>query len=149
MRHEVFVYGSLKAGFWNNAIMQRGGAKLVGQACTASFMVLVDGPFPYMASPQQFGPDAYKVATEFGGNVYGEVWSVDDETLKELDRLEGTPRHYTREVITVQFSPGNQRPVFGYRVANVALLVGADFIKPDEVTSALSWPTGDTRKRFA
>lgn len=146
MRHEVFVYGSLKKGFWNNVLLR--DSKFISEACTKEFMLLVDGPYPYMASPSQFtgmdgspGRPGEVDVVDLAGNVYGEVWSVDDKTLAELDRLEGTPNHYTRELITVQFSPRISRQVFAYRVADVRRFRISDFIKPSYEGCALMWPT--------
>lgn len=153
MRHEVFVYGSLKRGYWNNRFLQPGNmhdgsASFIGEACTKEFMLLIDGPFPYMAAPSQFagiagspGKPGEVDIVDLAGNVYGEVWSVDDATLAQLDELEGCPNHYTRETIAVQFGPHNSRPVFAYRVANVERFRLRDFIKPTPENGALIWPT--------
>lgn len=37
-------------------------------------------------------------------NVHGEVYEVDDDALQSLDILEGCPRAYERQAITVDFS---------------------------------------------
>jgi gamma-glutamylcyclotransferase (GGCT)/AIG2-like uncharacterized protein YtfP len=142
--HEVFVYGTLKTGFWNNRLMA--DAILIGQACTADMMLLVDGPFPYMASPSQFVGSHHSTAVvELAGNVYGEVWRVDDATLAQLDRLEGVPHHYTRELIKVAFSPKQQRMVYAYRVAGVTGRFRlSSFIVPDK-DARLIWPTAKSR----
>lgn len=148
--HEVFVYGSLKAGYWNNRLLHH--STFVGQACTSEFMLLVDGSFPHMLAPSQFAgidgspgkPSAVDIV-DLAGNVYGEVWRVDDATLAELDRLEGCPHFYTREVISVQFSPHNKRPVFAYRAANVDRFRLRDFIRPTPENSALMWPTARSK----
>lgn len=82
MTTKVFVYGSLKRGYWNNRLLM--GSKFIGTGSTndAEFR-MYDGTFPY-------------VTTEGIDDVQGEVWEVDEATLRNLDALEGTPDHYVR-----------------------------------------------------
>lgn len=73
----VFVYGTLKRGGSNHAHLA--GQEFVGDARTKPLfaLYLLDG-YPGM------------VPVERGGEgVSGEVWSVDDACLAELDALEG------------------------------------------------------------
>lgn len=143
-RHEIFVYGSLKSGFWNNRLLEH--SIFIGQACTADMMLLVDGSFPYLAAPCQFaGTSLADAIVPLAGNVYGEVWRVDDETLAALDRLEGTPHHYTRELIKVQFAPNQQRMVYAYRVAKPERFRLSQFIIPTDDNSVLTWPTAKSK----
>lgn len=51
------------------------------------------------------------VPTENGQNVLGELYLVDDATLARLDRLEGCPRLYRREQVTIQLVTGPGRGV--------------------------------------
>ena len=84
----VFVYGSLKRGYWNNRLLE--GALFVGEAHTTKKYSLVDGGVP-MAVPD-----------EEGLPVMGEVYEIDVSLhLGPLDRLEGHPRFYTREQVGV------------------------------------------------
>lgn len=83
--HRVFVYGSLKKGFSNHRVIH--GAKFLGDDTTledAWFMFSMGG-FPGVVSGN--------------GYISGEVYEVDDEVLKDLDRLEGNGNFYTREVV--------------------------------------------------
>ena len=85
--HMVFVYGTLLRGESNHRLLKN--AEFVGEARTASEYDLVNlGAFPGMVS---------------GGNtsIKGEIFSVDDGTLRALDRLEGHPRFYRRTKMEV------------------------------------------------
>jgi gamma-glutamylaminecyclotransferase len=84
----VFVYGSLRRGQGNHSII--GVATCVGEARTLRGFTLYDlGPFP---------------ALVHGGMsaVVGEVYEVDEPLLARLDRLEGCPRLYQRQGITLE-----------------------------------------------
>jgi gamma-glutamylaminecyclotransferase len=84
----VFVYGTLKRGFSNHAFLA--GQSFAGEAETApGFELYALGGYPGM------------VADPGGaGVVTGEVWSVDDACLAQLDDLEGTAEGlYAREAV--------------------------------------------------
>ena len=88
MTHKVFVYGTLKEGFGNNALLR--DATFVSRGCTVQpYLMLDTGGFPVVFQ------DPAK------HNVSGEVYEVDDATLAQLDRLEGHPSFYERKEITV------------------------------------------------
>lgn len=85
-KHLVFVYGSLKSGFYNHDIL--GDSSFVHQTATKDLFVMYDlGSFPAI------------VRNPKGSKVKGELYMVDDETLKWLDKLEGHPSLYTRKVL--------------------------------------------------
>lgn len=89
--HQVFVYGTLKNGESNHAVM--GDKRLLKGHARAHGFVMVDlGNFP----------GAVKVPNG-GWHIYGEVYEVNDETFKRLDALEGYPRFYNREVIDLDY----------------------------------------------
>ena len=74
--HRVFVYGTLKSGNTNNALLVERGSELIGD-CTATGIEMYDlGPFPAAVLKE-------------GGEVEGEIWLVDKATLDRLDWLEG------------------------------------------------------------
>ncbi len=78
---KVFVYGTLKKGWGNHRLLE--GSTFLGVYETPKEFSLYDGGFPY--------------AFHGGGeNIRGELYEVDDDTLKNLDRLEGYPSHYNR-----------------------------------------------------
>jgi len=73
----VFVYGTLKRGGSNHLFLR--GQKFLGDARTAPGFTLYSlGHYPGMVR-----------APGDTVGVTGELWSVDEECLAELDRLEG------------------------------------------------------------
>jgi gamma-glutamylaminecyclotransferase len=87
--HLVFVYGSLKRGERNHALLR--AVEFRGEARTEQQFRLYALPFfPALvrdpADPQ---------------SIVGEVYAVDDTTLRLLDRLEANGRLYQRELIHV------------------------------------------------
>lgn len=84
MKHRVFVYGSLKRGFHNHAILKE--ATIVGRGFAEGFLLYSLGSFP--------------AAIGGSGTVQGELYEVDDQTLQALDRLEGHPHMYKRKETT-------------------------------------------------
>lgn len=79
-KHKVFVYGTLKKGFCNNKLLDGFSCK----RAIARGIDLHNGPgFPY--------------AKRGNGEVIGELYEVDTQTMKRLDRLEGCPNLYQRE----------------------------------------------------
>ena len=70
----VFVYGTLKCGHYNHSVL--GDSQFMGEYKTAERWGLVNlGAFPGLVA----GPLSVK----------GEVYDVDEATLKRIDRLEG------------------------------------------------------------
>ena len=111
----VFVYGTLLSGEPNHHLLH--GQPLVGEARTEARFDLVSlGGFPAMVP---------------GGEVAvrGEVYDVDEETLADLDRLEGYPGFYTREPVELHGE-----------VAGEAL---AYLLPPERVAERPTIPTGD------
>jgi len=88
---KIFVYGTLKRGGSNHACLR--DQEFLGEACTVPGFTLYSlGSYPGMV------PDL----TDRHG-VAGEVWSVDEKTLAELDALEGLAEGlYTRSLIPLR-----------------------------------------------
>ncbi len=84
--HKVAVYGSLRAGFGNHRLLSQ--AKFLKEAVAQGFEMVDLGAFP-------------AVYPEEASAVKVEVYEVDDETLQNLDFLEGHPRFYRREEVVV------------------------------------------------
>ena len=109
--HRVFVYGTLKRGFYNHDkvfVREFGGIDLVGhanaqvklvdaQACTA------DDCFKLVVGGKYFAPFMFVAESESGGcRVQGELYEVSDEVLLRLDELEGIAYgYYARKRIRV------------------------------------------------
>lgn len=90
----VFVYGTLKTPYGNNALLQ--SATLVGRAQTeqADYTLVDLGAFP---------------AVHFGGKeaIIGELYTdIDALTAENLDRLEGYPNFYDRKEVDVRSENG-------------------------------------------
>ena len=114
---QVFVYGSLKRGHSNHGFLH--GADLLGAHTTRAAYTLLDlGYFPGVIS---------------GGTtaIQGEIYRIDDDTLRALDRLEGHPELYQREVIATP-----------YGSAYIYLLTAADETYP--VIESGVWQGPDT-----
>lgn len=74
----VFVYGTLKRGLSNHGWMR--GQTFLGEARTVPRYRMFDlGGYPGMVLADEGE----------GGAIEGEVWAVDEEGLRGLDRLEG------------------------------------------------------------
>lgn len=126
--HKVFVYGSLKRGRGNHRLLQ--GAQFLGPAQTDedTFRMYDLGAYP-------------GIVHEHGPNhpVKGEVYLVDDDTLKDLDRLEGYPGFYNRKTITVygqEFANGDE---LGHTEALVYFLDNMKFWGGPRVVESGEW----------
>lgn len=103
----VFVYGTLRTGEANFDRFLASSARL-GEARTAAHFTMLDmGGFPGLV------PGAT--------SIVGEVFLVNDETLARLDRLEGHPTFYRRELLELESGP--RLTAFGYVLANAARYV--------------------------
>ena len=96
--HNIFVYGTLKKGYRNYHHL--GTPEPIWSGWT------VPGFAMYSLG---FCPGVKKEGVE--GRVYGEVYTIDDATLRRLDRLEGHPTNWRREVVKLE---GFDEPVEGY-----------------------------------
>ncbi len=89
--HRVFVYGTLLRGEPNHGLLACG--QWLGTARTRPEFELVDlGYFPAMIAQGETA-------------VCGEVYAIDEATLRRLDRLEGHPRFYMRTTIQLELGP--------------------------------------------
>lgn len=88
----VFVYGTLKEGYGNHRHhLQREGVNYKGEYITpAEWTMFSLGGFPGVMK---------------GGNtpITGEVYEIDKEVFRGLDRLEGFPRFYDRDLIKTPY----------------------------------------------
>jgi gamma-glutamylcyclotransferase (GGCT)/AIG2-like uncharacterized protein YtfP len=89
--HKVFVYGTLKRGYGNNA--------LINKSKVISLKVNAPGINLYSSGPLPF-------AARGNGTAIGELYEVDDIVLAKLDKLEGHPVFYKREKTKVQLASG-------------------------------------------
>lgn len=112
MKHKLFFYGTLMSGFWNHSRMFAGvEITNFGAARTCDkFSVLVGKPagtIPMLSRTKADGtpPDS---------DVIGEVFEIDTETLRRVDRLEGHPNTYERTPIRVEINVDDvdQKPAY-------------------------------------
>lgn len=110
----VFVYGSLRPGFWNYNRVFRGRTRAEEPARLPG-ATMWDGAFPYVAE------------TEPGGEIVGTIIDVDsgqwDGVRRSLDRLEGfdpdrpDSSHYLRHARMVRLGDGSSRMAWVYFAA--------------------------------
>lgn len=92
MSHRVFVYGTLMKGQYNHDRYLR-GQKYLGRAVLHGYAMYSLGSYPGIVS-------------EEGEKVLGEVYEVNEKTLRRLDRLEDNGRLYTRRTAEVWIDGG-------------------------------------------
>lgn len=94
----VFVYGTLKAGYRNNYILQT--SRLLAKGCTVAKCRMYDAGFPVLR------PRTAKPA-DHNAPVWGEVYLVSDpNVMASLDRLEGEGRMYHRRTKLIRLENG-------------------------------------------
>lgn len=91
VHYKVFVYGTLKkGGFLHRKVRD---CEFVGNDSLKGYHMLdCSGAFPAI----------YLTAAEDDNIVYGEVYSVPQDTLNHLDTVEGVPRLYRRTVVQLE-----------------------------------------------
>jgi len=101
LRERVFVYGTLKRGFCNHALLDE--AEFIGEATTVERFGFYLGADDYAPEVEEI-PYLYRhpKVTDETISVHGEVWEISPTILRQLDRLEGHPDWYQRENIQVQ-----------------------------------------------
>uniref|UniRef100_A0A7S3LU12 Gamma-glutamylcyclotransferase family protein n=1 Tax=Palpitomonas bilix TaxID=652834 RepID=A0A7S3LU12_9EUKA len=97
--HLVFVYGTLKRGFFNHHLLQKEGAVYKCDGITAE-------EYP-LRCDKYFVPFLLNDAGS-GKKVRGEVYSVTDAVLADLDELEKVPIYYERKVVKVEDAKQNE-----------------------------------------
>ena len=102
-RERVFVYGTLKRGFCNHALLDE--AEFIGEATTVARFGFYLGADDYAPEVKEI-PYLYRQpkAVDEAMTVHGEVWEISPATLWQLDQLEGHPDWYQRENIQVQMN---------------------------------------------
>lgn len=84
---KIAVYGTLKRGHYNHKFLNK--SQFIGEGRTVDkYKMTSNGHFPYLSKNGDY-------------NTKVEVFEIDNETLKNVDRLEGHPDFYKREVINV------------------------------------------------
>lgn len=103
MKHNVFVYGTLKRGSRNHRLLA--GQRFIATAQTR--------PDCRLYALQGY-PGLVKTEPGEGRPIEGEIWEVDTDCLKRLDELEGVDEGlYAREPLPL-LPPHDTLPVEGY-----------------------------------
>jgi len=145
--HQVFVYGSLKRGEYNNDCITQHGGEFISTATTIGSYLLLGGVFPKLVDPADIDKAQARRYQVYKGRVVGELWRVNERGLLALDRLEGCPVHYRRETLEVDTPHGIRHP-WGYIIARPSF-VSSPLIDPD-ASGLLSWssPRAETLNPF-
>lgn len=92
------MYGTLKRGFHNNVFLDN--AQYLGEYHTLDkFELYTDASFPIPYLTDSLNP------RRLPARVFGNLYRVDEETLRDLDRLEGNGMFYQRRLIRIQNHP--------------------------------------------
>lgn len=99
--YKVFVYGTLKKGFNNHHIMD--GSTFIDDVETRdNYTLIVNDYISLYNTPGT------------ADRTSGELYSVSEKKLRELDYFEGCPSFYYRDEIVVIDSNGNFHNAFVY-----------------------------------
>ena len=101
----VFVYGSLKKGFYNHSLFLANSKFLSNAETVAKYPLVTASRYNLVFLLNKPGQ---------GHNVKGEVYEVDDVTLAQLDRLEEVPVLYSKLLITVKTESGSELEAIAY-----------------------------------
>ncbi|EER01119.1 Troponin C-akin-1 protein, putative [Perkinsus marinus ATCC 50983] len=99
----VFVYGTLKRGFynWERYLRPELGAEFIATAETVEkYPLVIEGTYgiPFLINQEGIGH-----------NIQGEIFAVTRPCLQSLDLLEGYPQWYDRHLIPLKCSDGRLR----------------------------------------
>ena len=97
--HKVFVYGTLKRGLGNHHLLK--DSRFLGVGYTGPRFVMLGGGFPVLVWPKGAGPRQRHVS--------GELYEVDDATMKRLDQLEAVGSMYDRYSLPVTYVADGQQ----------------------------------------
>lgn len=107
-KHKIFVYGTLKRGFYNHReYLDSTDSSFLGVAYTSNDYTLYINALPFLVEEASDAP------------VEGELYEVDNDTLKRIDELEGHPYAYKRQRIRVKDSDGNEVLCYAYLYPNI------------------------------
>ena len=122
----VFVYGTLKQGRGNHCLLAN--SKFVSQGRTdIQYHMRCNGGFP----------SVFKSSFE-GGSICGEIYEVCEDTLHQLDTLEGVASGmYFREEVIIRTEFGAPTVAHIYFRNNESLEVGGTTVAP--VYGVINW----------
>lgn len=91
-KHILFAYGTLKRTFHNHYLLEK--AEYLGTGYTRSKYALYASGIPFVVKNEEIS------------HIHGELYQIDEITLKKLDRLEGHPDWYCRERVEIVSAAG-------------------------------------------
>lgn len=94
MKYRVFVYGSLKKNGWNHSLLEQ--SNFLGKAYIRGYSLYHVASYPGMIKSENRLEQ-----------VYGELYEIDEPTLKRLDSLESEGYLYKRELVSVRCNHEN------------------------------------------
>ena len=114
--HFVFVYATLRRGQGNHRLLD--SSKFIGNAKTKLRYALYGSGVPFLSRADSVS------------QVIGEVYAIDDATLRRLDELEGHPDAYTREQAEVVLQDGTELIawIYFYDTVEGNLIESGDFL---------------------
>ena len=95
--YNVFVYGTLRKGFHNHSLIE--DAEYLGNSYTCkeySMLICTSTGIPFVVKEKNYP-------------IFGEVYKCDAKIMANLDRLEGHPTFYRRELIDIFIPDGIDR----------------------------------------
>lgn len=91
MSNLIFVYGTLKKGYWNHYLLENNHTNFVRKAKTKNkYSLTLRGAIPCLFK----NPET--------SQIQGELYEVSNYVMSRLDRLEGHPFVYCREQIEIE-----------------------------------------------
>lgn len=96
----LFVYGTLKRGFGNHDLLSE--SRFLGKAVTKDKYALYESGIPFVFKYQPVS------------RIKGEVYEVSNDTLTNIDALEGHPYWYRREKVPVILEDGREMEAWIY-----------------------------------
>ncbi|HQM27674.1 MAG TPA: gamma-glutamylcyclotransferase [Syntrophorhabdus sp.] len=118
---KVFVYGTLRKGMGNHRLLEGSGFLGMGETVAQYGMYVLPGRIPYV-----------KRRSGMKAVIVGEVYEVDEDTLRRIDRLEGHPDFYRRRLVPVMLNTEEKIRAWLYFLADEAreddLFIGGDYV---------------------
>lgn len=123
----VFVYGTLKRAGRLARVMK--DEEFISEAITTreSFDLFPGGSYPYLWNGKH--------------RIAGELYNVSDETLEQLDYIEGVPRHYQRVSLDVEYGGNFYSKAIAYMAAKDFNFIPkeSDRVKYNKETNTKEW----------
>ena len=117
----IFVYGTLRKGMGNHHLLEGSGFLGMGETVVRYGMYVLPGGIPYV-----------KRRSGMKAVIVGEVYEVDEDTLRRIDRLEGHPDFYRRRLVPVMLNTEEKIRAWLYFLADEDregdLFIGGNYV---------------------